>query len=149
MTIPPDAEALLQGRIDGTLTDAQRTELDRLLATDRDVRVRATELDRLAEIIESVGDVDPPAELTQQILSAIAAHRASAVAPHVARIASFDSKATRSAHAGARMDGGTVMGKKVMWGLAAAAVIALAVLNYSGVLPPTEGTEGTIGAAKR
>ena len=41
------------------------------------------------------------------------------------------------------------MGKKMMWGLVAAAVIALAVLNFAGIIPPKEGIEGTVGAAKR
>jgi hypothetical protein len=149
MTLRPDIEALLQARIDGTFTDPERVELNRLLATDRDVRARAAEVDQLAELIDALGDVDPPAGLTEQILSAVSAHRTSAPAEHTTRIARFESKATRAARSGARMDGGIVMGKKVMWGLAAAAVIALAVLNYTGVLPPRDGTEGTIGAAKR
>jgi anti-sigma factor RsiW len=147
MTIRPEHESLLQAHIDGTLSDAERTELDRLLATDNDVRARATELDRLAELVDSLGDVDPPADLTKQILTAIAEHTDTAPA-HTAHIARFESNA-RVAHSGARMDGGIVMGKKVMWGIAAAAVIALAVLRFTGVIPPKEGTEGTIGAAKR
>ena len=147
--IHPDHEVLLQGRIDGTLTGDEREQLDRLLATDADVRARADELDRLADLVDSLGDVDPPSGLTQQILSAIAARGVRAPAHDIARIATFDTKASHAAHSGARMDGGTVMGKKVMWGLAAAAVIALAVLNYTGIVPPREGTEGTIGAAKR
>ncbi len=142
MTLRPDHETLLQGRIDGTLTDDERAQLDRLLATDSDVRSRAAELDRLAELLDSFGDVEPPAELTQQILSAIGARDVDEAAHDTARITTFDSNASRVARSGARMDGGTVMGKKMMWGLAAAAVIALAVLNFTGVLPPNEGTEG-------
>ena len=53
--IHPDHEALLQGRIDGTLTSDERERLDGLLATDTDVRARADELDRLAELLDSLG----------------------------------------------------------------------------------------------
>ena len=149
MSVRPEIESLLQARVDGTLTDAEGAELKRLLATDRDVRLRAAEIDALAEMIDALGDVDPPAGMTDQILSAIATHTVSAPAAHNARIATFESNTSRAAHSGARADGGIVMGKKMMWGLAAAAVIALAVLNYTGILPPKEGTEGTVGAAKR
>ena len=149
MSVRPEIESLLQARVDGTLTDAELAELNRLLATDRDVRLRAAEIDALAEMIDALGDVDPPAGMTDQILSAIATHPVNVPVAHNARIATFESNTSRATHSGARVDGGTVMGKKLMWGLAAAAVIALAVLNYAGIIPPKEGTEGTVGAAKR
>ena len=41
------------------------------------------------------------------------------------------------------------MRTKVLWGLAAAAGIVLAVLAYTGFPPDTGGSEGAIGAAKR
>ena len=41
------------------------------------------------------------------------------------------------------------MRTKVLWGLAAAAAIVLAVLAYTGFPPDTGGSEGAIGAAKR
>ena len=41
------------------------------------------------------------------------------------------------------------MRTKVLWGLAAAAAIVLAVLAYTGFPPETGGSEGAIGAAKR
>ena len=41
------------------------------------------------------------------------------------------------------------MRTKVLWGLAAAAGIVLAVLAYTGFPPETGGSEGAIGAAKR
>ena len=41
------------------------------------------------------------------------------------------------------------MRTKVLWGLAAAAAIVLAVLAYTGFPPVEDGTEGAIGAAKR
>src|SRR6476469_3777974 len=45
--------------------------------------------------------------------------------------------------------GGTVMAKKVLIGLAAAAAIVLCVLAYTGFPPAGHGVEGTIGAATR
>ena len=71
MSVRPEIESLLQARVDGTLTETERAELNRLLATDRDVRLRAAEIDALAEMIDSLGDVDPPAGMTDQIISAI------------------------------------------------------------------------------
>ena len=44
---------------------------------------------------------------------------------------------------------GGLMRTKVLWGLAAAAGIVLAVLAYTGFPPDTGGSEGAIGAAKR
>ena len=40
------------------------------------------------------------------------------------------------------------MSKKIMWGLAAAAAVVLGVFTLKG-FPPVDGTQGTIGAAKR
>jgi hypothetical protein len=36
------------------------------------------------------------------------------------------------------------MGKKVMWGLAAAAALALIVMKFTGFPPTGDGTEGTV-----
>lgn len=44
---------------------------------------------------------------------------------------------------------GGEMAKKVMWGLAAAAAILIAVFATIGIPPSGDGVEGTIGAAKR
>ena len=41
------------------------------------------------------------------------------------------------------------MNKKILFGLAAAAAVVLAVITYSTNPPATEGTEATIGAAQR
>ena len=46
MMLRPDHETLLQRHIDGTLTDDERAQLDRLLATDSDVRARAADVDQ-------------------------------------------------------------------------------------------------------
>ena len=41
------------------------------------------------------------------------------------------------------------MNKKIIFGLAAAAAVVLAVITYTSIPPATEGTEATIGAAQR
>jgi anti-sigma factor RsiW len=113
MSVRPEIESLLQARVDGTLTDAELAELNRLLATDRDVRLRAAEIDALAEMIDALGDVDPPAGMTDQILSAIATHPVNVPVAHNARIATFESNTSRATHSGARVDGRNRDGQEI------------------------------------
>jgi hypothetical protein len=91
--------------------------------------------DELDKLLEALGPAEPPADLLPTVLQQV--------------------KAMASAHSampGHRdnlTDGGTGMGKKVMWGLAAAAALALIVMKFTGFPPMGDGTEGTVGAAKR
>src|SRR5258706_11730692 len=89
--------------------------------------------DRLSQLIEDLGDVDPPAALTRQVMGRISQEPRHEVRR---RIIQFNR-------------GDTPMTRKAMWGLAAAAVIVLGVYTITGFPPVGRGTEGTIGAAQK
>lgn len=122
---------LLQARLDGELTSDQRAEIERLLADDESVRLRASELEALVETLNLLGPVDPPARVMRAVFDDV---------HHNAPEALYESPMTAT---------GGLMRTKVLWGLAAAAGIVLAVLAYTGFPPESGGSEGAIGAAKR
>ena len=136
-------EELLQARLDGELSSDQRAELERLLAADESARRRATELDALVEALNALGRVDPPASVMRTLMAHIddAGATMGTASAGDAPAAIVESKTATT--------GGLVMRSKVLWGLAAAAAIVLAVLAVTGVPPSLSGTEGAIGAAKR
>ena len=123
-------EELLQARLDGELTSDQRAELEQLLAADAAARARAGELEALVDTLNLLGPVDPPARVIRTVID------------HINEAAAMESSAPATT-------GGSGMRTKVLWGLAAAAAIVLAVLAYSGFPPELGGSEGAIGAAKR
>jgi hypothetical protein len=124
-------EELLHARVDGELTSAERLELERLLARDVSTRVRAGELDALEQALNLLGPEHPPARVLRAVIDHV---------HHNAPDALNDSQTAVT---------GGLMRTKVLWGLAAAAGIVLAVLSYTGFPPETGGSEGAIGAAKR
>ena len=127
--IRPELEALLQGALDNTLTAEERAELARILSESPEARERAAELSALAGLIESLGPADAPAGLVDHVLAQVSHH------PHVIRHTTFQR--------------GIAVNKKILFGLAAAAAIVLAVITYNSNPPATVGTEATIGAAQR
>lgn len=139
MTLRPDIEALVQGGLDGSLTPDDQRTLDRLLASDPSVRARAAELDELAALLRSVGEVDAPPTFAADVLARI---RASSD-----RVVEF-SRASKASGQSA-IGGGVAMNKKIIWGLAAAAVLVLAVVGYRANPSVNQGTEATIGTAQR
>jgi hypothetical protein len=94
------------------------------------------ELDRL---LDTLGPAEPPADLLANVMQQVKATTPAAAA----------SRTAMHEHRDNLTDGGTGMGKKVMWGLAAAAALALIVMKFTGFPPMGDGTEGTVGAAKR
>ncbi len=126
--IRPELEALLQGALDESLTADERAQLARMLSESPDARERAAELGALAGLIESLGPADAPAGLVDKVLAHVSHH------PNV-RHATFQR--------------GIAVNKKILFGLAAAAAIVLAVITYNSNPPATVGTEATIGAAQR
>lgn len=130
-----DHEALLHGAIDNTLTLAERDALGELLGTDADARQRFAELERLNALLASLGQAEAPSDLVANVLARISPHTA---APQPVRsIVRLVPKR------------GVIVNKKLIFGLAAAAVVILAVITYTSYPPATEGTEATIGAAQR
>lgn len=126
-----ERDDLLHARLDGELTGSERAEVERLLAADDAARRRAGDLDALARSLDLLKAEDPPARVMH------------AVHAHVKRGVSTTDTAAQTATTGG------LMRTKVLWGVAAAAAIALAILSVTGFPPALGGTEGAIGAAKR
>ena len=135
MMLRHDHEALLHGAIDNTLTLAERDALGELLGTDADARQRFAELERLNALLASLGPAEAPPNLVAEVLARVSAH--SAAPQPVRNIVRLVPKR------------GVIVNKKLIFGLAAAAVVILAVITYTSYPPATEGTEATIGAAQR
>ena len=130
-----DHEALLHGAIDNTLTLEERDSLRDLLANDADARQRFSELERLNALLASLGPAEAPSDLVANVLARVSPHTA---APQPVRnIVRLVPKR------------GVIVNKKLIFSLAAAAVVILAVITYTSYPPATEGTEATIGAAQR
>ncbi len=100
------------------------------------VQTQHEELDRL---LDALGPAEPPADLLANVIQQVKATTPAAAT----------SRTAMPEHRDNLTQGGTGMGKKVMWGLAAAAALALIVMKFTGFPPMGDGTEGTVGAAKR
>ena len=89
--------------------------------------------DDLSPVLKELHDVDPPATLTAEVMSAIAnrTRTKTTTPPSI-----FTMR-------------GRIMAKKVLWIVAAAAAVALIALRLAGYPPVDKGTEATIGAAQR
>jgi hypothetical protein len=133
MTLRPEIEALVQGALDGSLSPEDRQTLDQLMASDPSVRARAAELDQLAALLQSVRQVDAPPTFAADVLARIRASND--------RVIEFSR--------GSKTVGRSTMNKKIIWGLAAAAVLVLAVVGYVANPSVNQGTEATIGTAQR
>jgi hypothetical protein len=94
--------------------------------------------DELDQLLDTLGPAEPSADLVANIMQQV---KATSPAPAASR--------AMPGHRDNLTDGGTGMGKKVMWGLAAAAALTLIVMKFTGFPPMGDGTEGTVGAAKR
>jgi hypothetical protein len=137
MMMRPDVEALLQGAIDDTLTPEERDTLRRLMAENLEVRGRADHLEQLRELLDSLGAAEAPPRLMHDVLAQISnATRHEPVVTFSPRSSTVPKR-------------GVTVNKKLIFGLAAAAAVVLAVITYTNYPPATEGTEATIGAAQR
>jgi anti-sigma factor RsiW len=66
-----DYMALIQAELDGQLDGSQRAELARRLLADPEARAAREELLRLRVMLESVENVEPPADLRERVLQAM------------------------------------------------------------------------------
>ena len=85
----------------------------------------------VSRLLDDLGEVEPPAGLSRDIMR-IVGTQAAAGSPEL-RVT----------------EGGRVMGRKVMYALAAAAAVVLALFVTTGFPPNGRGTEGTIDGARR
>ena len=127
--IRPELDALLHGALDDTLTPDEQARLAQILSESPDARARAAELQQLAGLIDSLGPVEAPPSLAASVLKEVSHH------PRALRPSTIQR--------------GVAVNKKILFGLAAAAAIVLAVITYNSNPPATVGTEATIGAAQR
>lgn len=124
-----ELDALLQGALDNNLTADERATLARLIDDSPEARSRAAEFTELAALIDSLGPAETPAGLAANVIAQVS-HR-----PHAVRTSTLQR--------------GVAVNKKILFGLAAAAAVVLAVITYYSNPPATVGTEATIGAAQR
>jgi hypothetical protein len=124
-----DLDALIQGALDHALAPEEQAQLARMISESPAARERAAQFQELAALIESLGPADAPLGLANHVLSKVS-HHPRAISPST-------------------FPRGVAVNKKILFGLAAAAVIVLAVITYNSNPPATEGTEATIGAAQR
>ena len=124
-----ELDALLHGALDDTLTPEEQSRLAQLLSESPDARARAAELKQLAGLIDSLGPAEAPLGLAASVLKEVS-HHPRAIRPST-------------------IQRGVAVNKKILFGLAAAAAIVLAVITYNSNPPATVGTEATIGAAQR
>src|SRR5688500_11658253 len=94
---------------------------------------------QLTELIESLGPADAPPDLVDAVLARIAPQTRTAAAQPVVHQLARRSIPKR----------GVTVNKKMIFALAAAAVVVLAVIAYTSRPPATTGTEATIGTAQR
>jgi hypothetical protein len=125
----PELESLIHGALDHALTAEEQERLARFIRESPDARARAAELEQLATVIESLGQADAPRGLAAHVLAEVS-HR-----PQALPQSTFPR--------------GVAVNKKLLFGLAAAAAIVLAVITYNSNPPATVGTEATIGTAQR
>jgi hypothetical protein len=129
---------LLQGKLDGTLTPEETARLEARLAENAALRERTTQLAALADALESVRTSDPEPALARRVMAQIHPRT--------------DSISGRKASIAARQETGMSQAghaKKVVWGLAAAAVVILGVWIVRGTPDAGGPAAGTVGVAKR
>ena len=66
-----DYMALIQAELDGQLDRSQRAELARRLLADPEARAAREDLLRLRGLLESLEEVEPPADLRERVLQAL------------------------------------------------------------------------------
>jgi hypothetical protein len=87
--------------------------------------------DEVTLMLADLKDVDPPTDLASSVMARISSQAPVREArPELVQIS-----------------GGKAMAKKVLWSVMGAAAAVLIVLRMAGYPPPSDGTEGTIGAA--
>lgn len=134
----PSDDDLLQGRLDGTLTPEEAARLDRRLAESAAVRERAEQLAALADAFAFVKATDPAPAVARRVMSHIHSPIESISARRASISVRQEAGMSQAGHA-----------KKVIWGLAAAAVVVLGVWLVNGRPDIGGPAAGTVGVAKR
>ena len=121
--IHPDLDALLQGALDNTLTPEEQARLARMISESREARDRAAAFEQLAGLIESLGPADSARRAWSTTFS-----RKFRIAPMQFVPSTFER--------------GVTVNKKILFGLAAAAAVVLAV-DHLQQLPASHRGDGS------
>ena len=146
---------LLQKHHDGELLPADVARVEALLAGSPEARSVAAALNSLDEGLETTGAVEPPERAIAEIMARVQAMPhprqpgwRSLVRNAVAR--AIGSTVESVTGQSTRVEGSMASRSKIVWGISTAAVVILAGLWMTGVIPPEqEGGDAAIGAAKR
>jgi hypothetical protein len=134
----PSDDDLLHGRVDDTLTPEHTARLDARLAQDGALRKRASELDAAVGALDFLMATDPAPALERRVMEQIHSRIESGSGRRATDAARQEAGMAQAAHA-----------RKVIWGLAAAAVVILAVFVVKGTPDVGGPAAGTVGVAKR
>jgi hypothetical protein len=141
-------EELIDGEVEGTNTPLESARLRDLGERDRGVGARLATHRRAVEALAGAAREEPPG-LASAVMERV---RAEHQLPGASSVLASDTSQVNGVSAG-RNDwrGGWSMAtsRKVLLGIAAAAVIAVGYCAVNGFPPVGPGAEGTVGAAKR
>ena len=141
-------EELIDGEVEGTNTPLESARLRDLGERDRGVGARLATHRRAVEALAGAAREEPPG-LASAVMERV---RAEHQLPRASSVLASDTSQVNGVSAG-RNDwrGGWSMAtsRKVLLGIAAAAVIAVGYFAVNGFPPVGPGAEGTVGAAKR
>lgn len=144
-------DELIDGEIDGTNEPDDAQQLARALETDPALADRLEAHRRAARALRAAEQAEPPAGLAESVMDTLRHGAAARQLSIVGRVLGF--RAPRIAMPVTRRQewtGGEAMtSRKVLLGIAAAAVIAIGYFAVRGFPPVGPGAEGTVGAAKR
>jgi hypothetical protein len=126
------SEELLNRSVDGELRPEDQRRLERLLTEDPAAVERLSDLHRVSEWLGELGYEDPPASLVGNVMRQVRGLAAQRQGGNVTAV----------------RFGGIPIRRQILFGLAAAAALVLAVFAVTGYPPVQRGAAGTIGAAK-
>jgi len=134
----PSDDDLLHGRLDGSLTPEHSARLDARLAEDGALRDRASQLDAADRALDFLRFTDPAPALVRRVMADIHSPIESVSGRRATNAARQEAGMAQAAHA-----------RKVIWGVAAAAVVILGVFFTKGIPDVGGPAGGTVGVAKR
>jgi hypothetical protein len=150
---PKNLDELIDGDVDRTNTPAEAEALAQAVARDPALAEHLEVHRHAAGAVEDLGREEPPPGLVAAVMAAVrsrAAGGAHQLSPW-GRVVRFRAPEIGSPVVRRRKwtGGGSMASRKVLLGIAAVAVIAIAFFAVKGFPPVGPGAEGTVGAAKR
>jgi hypothetical protein len=164
--IGPADDELLHRALDGALSPAEAEQLRARLAADPALAARAAELGRIGASIDGLGGEEPPSRFSDRVMAEVASaphprpawHRRLASLPAAigyqlfpwsARSSEQGNRSSDSFRRAGMAGGGVIVAKKVLWGIAGLAVVAILAVVYFNGRTVDQGAQGAIGAADR